>query len=474
MNKNVLLTIAALCLTRGMPGLAQQSLHELEAQTYAQVRTVLARALEVIPSIEDTPNQYPILGWAASLQARIGDSEEALAIAGAVASPWERDQVLFRVVGGLAQAGRLKAAREIAETIQTESSRDHALGQVAHWHASKGETEQAIESAQAISNPSRRAEALALAALAVAVRDAPVGADRIFELAIQAALEDESDTDRVRLLAEIAEFQTMAENRIAAARTLDRALATLASTQAGVEEDLARAEVVEAQAKGGFLIEAEHTAGSIKETYPAARASEQIAAAQAEAGHLDTALATIAALPESTENETNAKTAALHQLVRVQLNRGEISAALATLALMPPSHPEKAHALADVACSQAWRGDSLGSERSFRQAIEVAANVENGGMRAQAFRIISESQASVGAFTAALQTTKMIELEHELGNAFAGIAQHQARRGDAAGALEWAARLDSPYLNALALVAVAEGSLGRLERIKARTSPRPQ
>jgi hypothetical protein len=193
----------------------------------------------------------------------------------------------------------------------------------------------------------------------------------------------------------------------------------------------------------------------------------RIGSAQAKAGQTDAARKTFREAPDVIERHP-AMAAGLDLVAHAQARAGDVAGALKTAEMTGPGN--KTRVLISIAEMQATRGDRAGANGTLGRALEDAefalahppAPRPRAGGRAATFWTshwlyeIATIEALQGKFPDALESARTIPQERR-GQAYAVVAEQQARAGGAADVLAWARKLERASDRAWAMRGLAEG-----------------
>jgi len=395
---------------------------QAKAGMTAEASATIGQALEIVESIRDVATVKEFLDFdlvaIARDQAEAGNFAEALRVARAIKSEWERAKAIGFVARGHAEAGDFAEALRLARIIAQRDTGD-VLKSIADAQMKAGLKQDA-------------AHAWVAAA----------------KLAQSQAHRDLDVDEPVKILLSIADSQAKADLTNDAGDTFERALQAAQSIMASinmapppiVERIEAIIEVAGAEARAGMSSEAAAAfelarglAGTIEQSQwktfspgdiTAARAQWRaysfaaIAAGQARAGLARDAAVTIEqAMPLAQSIEE-----------RVELDQ-----------------PGRAHVLYLIASAQAHVGNSSA-------AAQIVPLISQGPFRAMAI----ESLAKAGAVAEALHLAPSVEDERDRSMMLASMALEPSNTGDLAGIVAVAAAIKDAYCRAHALVAVAQ------------------
>ena len=192
-------------------------------------------------------------------------------------------------------------------------------------------------------------------------------------------------------------------------------------------------EIAAAQAQAGQLDAATATleqallaATSIEDSSARASALSEIAAAQAQAGQPDPATATLeqALVTANLIEDSFARAWALCGIAAAQAQAGQSDQALVTANLIEDSSA-RARALREIAAAQAQAGQPDPATATLEQALLAATSIEDSSARARALGGIAAAQAQAGQLDAALVTANLIEDSYYRARALRGITATQ-------------------------------------------------
>jgi tetratricopeptide (TPR) repeat protein len=151
---------------------------------------------------------------------------------------------------------------------------------------------------------------------------------------------------------------------------------------------------------------------------------------------------------------------ALRDIAAAQAGAGDIASALET-AQGILERGWRASALSAIAAAQADAGDIVGVNQTLHDARETARSIGDHLLRGEALRDVAAVQAGTGDIAGARETARSINEQFRRVKTFAAIAAAQADAGDIAGALETAREIeDAPLRVEHALIAVAAAQAG--------------
>jgi hypothetical protein len=286
------------------------------------------------------------------------------------------------------------------------------------------------------------------------------------------------DIDRVMALYEVADLWAAAGNS-ANAIELAHNIGT-----AGYNQSQSLKQIVAAQAGAGYLADAIKTAASWYDVNDSETAQLNIAAAQAKAGDLAAASATLTAAQRTAAGVQSAymRNSQLGEIAEAQAKNGDIPGAQRTAELIPSP---KSRSLAEIAIAQAQAdaGDLAGAQASLLVA-QQGANLWTSFTVAQKTatcecaldphenlahleRLIGDAQVKAGNIAGA-RTAFLIaqrEVAADAGDKWStafDIAFSQVKVGDISGALATAKLISEPYWQSSAAhtIAVAQAKAG--------------
>ncbi|MGB8591448.1 MAG: hypothetical protein WA755_20110 [Candidatus Acidiferrales bacterium] len=227
------------------------------------------------------------------------------------------------------------------------------------------------------------------------------------------------------VLARIASAQAQTGNRDTAAKTAAQALATAQAYRDlyGYDKSRALLEIVKANIAIGDFSAALGIARTVPDGFTKSQAFAAVAVAEAKAGDLSAALQTANFIVDDAA-ATNHEDA-LQEIAVALAEAGNIVGARATAAALPNDY-DTSDVAGAVAIALARAGD-------YKAGLATADTLLDTDRRAWSFRIFAVS----------------------------GIARAQAEAGDVAGAKAWIATLNSPALEASALMGAAEGLMAK-------------
>jgi tetratricopeptide (TPR) repeat protein len=246
-----------------------------------------------------------------------------------------------------AEAGKtLQRARQIVEALEEEDSRYGWLGVIARALVKTGDAAEASRMAGAIGKTERNWKWRILTEIAEAHAEIGDPANRkAWDDALRAA---ETETQKVRVLLEIAHAQMKGGDREAALRTLEQALVAERSMKpedlrAGplISRDFVETLIAVARAEAGDITGAIRLANTIKHIQRQGDALARIAAAQAASGDFKGALETAGTIrpPDPTQGLITHlwdQWDALREIAAAQARAGDVAGALATADRLRP------------------------------------------------------------------------------------------------------------------------------------------
>lgn len=442
--------------------------------------SALSDALARAQAIIDPVQKSSALSKLVDVQIKGGDLAAALQTASSISNSDVRARSLAQVAFARANAGDLDAAYAIADVVthgnatglsvplsahQQLDYRDTVLKAIAAAQANRGDVAGArATAAKGTSSGDIANEYLRLVARAQAKSGDAAGAEKSFIAYIRSMPDSGAATDTANqslelLAAAQLEFADIAGAQATAARIRngasqatvlsriavalaqhdqgDAAKAALAqavtAAQAyrdlyGYDKSRAFLEIVKAEAATKDFHAALDTARQISDGFTKNQAFAFIALAQAKSGDAPAAVQTV----DSIVNDAAAKNRedTLQDIAIAQADAGNLAGAQATLALLPNDY-DTSSVTAAIAVAQARAGN-------FKAALSTSDLLSEHDRRAWSFRIF----------------------------AVRGIAKAQAETGDAVAAKLWIASLNTPALEASALMGIAEGLLAKNETAK--------
>ncbi|MDB5312427.1 MAG: tolB 1, partial [Gemmataceae bacterium] len=409
-------------------------------------RETLRQSLALADALEgDTPRGMA-LREIATTRLRLGDVEEATAIAGKFHGESHRNHLLFLLAAQQAEAGDILGARKTAAAI-TDDQKDGAIEAAGRAEARAGDVEASRETADALKHqPLSRAGVLEELALAQARKGDRAAAAASLREALRlndATLADAKNRNGAR-----------AENAVRQARIGDVAGALRAAaaldfdTESGYpDRAYALRHIAVEQAKQG------DTPGSLKTLRDipddADRARALVGLAEAQAGGNDRAGAekTFAAARDIAVSLPGAGKADILDDIAaaragVQVKAGDVTGALETARGME-SDRSRCWVLLDVARAQANAGNLRAARVTLGQAMKAADGFPEG----------EENQGSVTTLVPAWALIK--------GSVVRQVASRVSEAGGGEDARAWAAGQRSPFIKVMALLGIADGVSAR-------------
>src|SRR5262249_45053922 len=113
---------------------------QVECSQHLRVSCILAEALDVTRTMEDSGERAFILADIPAAQAKAGNISTALEVARSIKSSWHRPRALADIAATQAKAGNISTALEIARSIEIEASfeRTQAFSAIAVAQAKAG------------------------------------------------------------------------------------------------------------------------------------------------------------------------------------------------------------------------------------------------------------------------------------------------------------------------------------------------
>lgn len=414
----------------------------------AEVRRVLREALEAARTIEDKDQQWVAVANIAHLQAAADPGSSLEAVTQLVGN--HGNAVLESIAMGQARAGDLASAIASIEQITDLDARERAVFGCATAAAEEGHIAVALELAVRLPDEPSGSKATILKDVAMAqARAGAEGAGGTLARAVDLVLADrfplgeQPEPDDVLRGAE-------------AMRRVER-LAEVGGAQASIGDGMS--------AKETFRKALEVISG-IQDHPSEISARSALAAAQADAGEIGNATATIE--PVSHEREGGwipfiGVGGAYERIAAALARRGDVSGALRLVTEQQEAR-DRARVLIQVTLGQAEGGDRVGALQTLQSAVEEAVHVEGGFLRAGAFRDVATAQAKLGDMKAANLSFGQAEVEvlseedEDLkDNGLADLAVEKVFAGDYEGALQTATRIQSERTRAEALETIAQG-----------------
>ncbi len=465
------LAIVIASATNAFAGGAQKSTAKPTAKDSVSVQSVLAESIKRAQAISDPPQQSAALAKIIEVQIKLGRLDEAHQTVWLIESSGDRARAFSQIAFAEAEAGKVDAAFATADLatrgeatglkvpLSEQQQRDYknmVLRGIAAARAAAGDVDgvRRAESAAIVSGDIANKFLREIARAQVKSGDI-AAAEKSFADYYRSMPDSGASTDAGgQATASIAgaqlEFGDLAGAAASAAQIRDgaaqaiifagiaKALAehgdrsgaaaaiakALAAAQAyrdlyGYDKSRAFLEASKAQSALGDFQGARDTAGKISDGFTKNQAFTAIATAEAHSGDFGGALQT----SNSIVNDAAAtnREDAIKEIAVAQADAGNIAGARATIAQLPAGYDTNT-VTAAIAVAQAHAGD-------YKTALATSDQLAESDRRAWALRIF----------------------------AVRGIARVQTEAGDAAGAKEWIATLNSPALEASALLGVAEG-----------------
>jgi RNA polymerase sigma factor (sigma-70 family) len=392
-----------------------------------------ARAERIIraepPGPPGTNTQAVLLRELAKAQAEAGDVTAGLLTAASI--PGELYEVTAQEMAtALSRLGKFTEAQRLADAIKDADRRDIALMDIARARADAGDLKAALRLADSIKGPAIRVLALS--------------------------------GNEFSAMGGIAIVQAKSGDRAGARETLRRAVEMAEDVPAGAGPGRVRAWVARAEARLGDIDAARKTAArlpveeqtpAVGRSYPRDLARQEIAVAQAEAGHADDALKTM----QDAKLSSYGRVVVLNAVGRARARAGQRDASRAAFDEAMKIATDAAKQAADkgedpgtllymlIAMARAEAGDFDGAEKA---AAALAGNED--AVRSD----IAYYRSRAGDFAGAL---KYLDRAGRDAYSLQTVAQLQTEAGGESEALARAARETSPSARAATLLGVVAG-----------------
>ena len=377
---------------------------------------------------------------AAQAQAKAGDRQSArdtfaaaLAAASDIHQPSARAIALRRIAEAQIEAGEEQSARDafaVAAVAAAQSVTDDPLPvwvarNVAYLRTRAGDIDGALIVARSVDDPRGRADIFAVIALEMAKAGGAQTAPDTFAAAVDAALADNSPDGRVQNLITIALAQTEAGDAQSARDTLSAALVA------------ARDPALDSFERAVFFVE--------------------IASAQARAGDIDGALATVQIFDDAASDVSGIRfmdgayttDRVLGIIASEHTEAGRIDSALA-LARGIGGAAERDYSFRDIASAQAEAGDIDG-------ALATTRDIGDPRERDTALRDIASAQAKAGDYDRASATIQSIDGVSDLNLVdLTNVVSALSQSGDFRGAMKTALEIGPRPDRVSALMSIAK------------------
>ena len=400
-----------------------------DAPTEAQIQSCIAslapacgpifaaEAVRAGRQVEDAQTRGFQLQSIGLQQALMGDWAGALATVKLLEEPGLRSVLMTAIAKEQAAAGEADAALETARTAVQREKTERPLIMLARAYAKNGAPERALETAAALNAADSRVRARAGIASELAIQ-------KDFDTAVTAARQIEDATQRAAVLAQIVDWQAKSGD-IAAAKRL------AATIELPAPRDTALYIIAVSEMEGGAAEAARETAAGIEGDVTRQQVWGAFAAAYAEMGQDDLALAALDHLPLG-----DRRNSAVAEVVTAQARRGDLPEAIAmaqthlaplravdvllaiareqgaagdaalsaALALAQDITPEQ-----DSLIAQGFVAETMARERSVAAGSALAAGIPDSAVRSRSFTVIAGYQALTGDTAGALATSWKIE-----------------------------------------------------------------
>jgi tetratricopeptide (TPR) repeat protein len=368
-----------------------------------------------------------VVRWMLAHGERTRAEEVAYAIGHLAMHEW----AMAEVAVGHARAGDIARGEIVLGTLRTETAIAWARGELACDAAHQGDPH-AARAVQMLENLSLRDRALALVAQALVVGGLP-------DAAIETARLAQDRDVRARALIDIA-LQEPPNASAALALAATDIVALSGDDRASLVAALAAA-----QAAVGRMETALHTIALLPEEEEQARAQSRIAVALAQHGNPADAQIVAEAIGDSDERDW-----ALDELARLAASAGDWDAALA-LATQIDDDAQRAHSTADLAITLARSGAATQAHAQIER-IEIAAE------RTRAHGMILGPLVAAGAKARALATLAQFQEPDARSRYQAALTAALATHGELLAAHGLARTIARPLDRARALVAIAHAA----------------
>ncbi|MEO7908209.1 MAG: hypothetical protein ABIV47_01035 [Roseiflexaceae bacterium] len=368
-----------------------------------------------------------VVRWMLAHGERTRAEEVAYAIGHLAMHEW----AMAEVAVGHARAGDTARAEIVLGTLRTETAIAWARGELACDAAQQGDPH-AARAVQMLENPSLRDRALALVAQALVIGGQP-------DAAIETARLAQDRDVRARALIDIALQEPPNANAALALAATD-IVALSGDDRASLVAGLAAA-----QAAVGRMETALHTIALLPEEEEQARAQSRIAVALAQHGNPADARIVAEAIGDGDERDW-----ALDELARLAAGVGDWDAAL-ELANQIDDDTQRAHSTADLAIMLARSGAAT-------QAHAQIERIESAAERTRAHGMILGPLVAAGAKAHALETLAQFQEPDARSRYQAALTATLATHGESRAAQGLARTIARPLDRARALVAIARAA----------------
>jgi hypothetical protein len=362
-----------------------------------------------------------------------GERTRAEEVAYAIGHQAMHEWAMAEVAVGHVRAGDAARGEMVLSTLKTETAIAWARGELACDAAHKGDPH-AARGIQALPNQNLRDRALALVSLALAASGQP-------DAAIETARMAQDREVRARALIDLA-LQQPPNAGVALALAAADIVALTGDDRASLVAALAAA-----QAALGRMETALHTIALLPEEEERARAQSRIAVALAQHGNLADARIVAEAIGDGDERDW-----ALDELARLAAAAGDWDTALA-LAESIDDDAQRVRSEADLAISLARAGAAT-------KAHMLAGRITIPNERARAQAMIVGPLVAAGAKSHALEALAQLQEPDARSRYQAALAAALAAHGERVAAEGLAGTIARPLDRARALVAIARSAAG--------------
>ncbi len=462
------LVALAVMLSAGLAPAAENRLGAPDVLALLQQAKDAARAIADDPSLRD-----PALRGVAGAQAEAGRFDVALDTASLIGDEYLKTGAWRQIAVAQARGGdRETAGKLLSQVLQTVAAfknghliRADALIATAEAQAQIGDVPGALKTTLSVGNLRAKAEALRNIALVQAK-----GGDAKGALDTADTIADEKI--KAQALRGIAAARAEAGDREGALQIA--AAIRDPYLKAGAFRKIAVAPAILKDRAGALevLKQALDIAGIVQNDNEKADALGGITMAFLAAGDVPGAFRT-AALIESAfagkplpEVAATTKSEMLRAIAIAQARAGDSRGALQAVGSIGNPYMQ-ASALAEIAVTQAERGDQLAAGATLRKALQIATAIQDFSAQAPALLGIAQAQAKVGdraaatrTFRQARQTVRVSEDERYKTDALLDLAMVQSGAGDFSGAVETADGIQDVDAKAHAwrVIAAAQGA----------------
>jgi tetratricopeptide (TPR) repeat protein len=378
-----------------------------------EVNDVLDQAVQAAGEVINPFFRAKIIDAIASAYAEMGNSEQALELAGRKDNV-NKNGTLLVTAKMLVEQGQGTQAADIVSRIDDGYWKALALEEIGRYHVSKGEKEAAIEK---------------------------------FNQALKATESIDDSSSRVPAMLRIAEAQAVGGDRIKAGGTLQQVLEFSSGIQDAESRDMAIGDVAEGQARLGDVSVALRTLDCIQDGDRKEGSLRNIVSEVAQRGNIRYAMELAASIKGGFNHDF-----ALQRIAEAQAEAGGFDGALATVGSISPSGSSKPIALGRIADEMIERQDRAMAQPVLKQAAQAASQISDVGERASYLGGIARRQAEANDRQGAVDTIRQALLAidkvsdmKERNGPLLSLAEAQVQVGDVAGALKSAAAMSSDF-----------------------------